>query len=138
VRLLCFLARRFAWQPHAQALPTAPFGQPPGECADCVVVFVHGEPADEPPERWKSTQDHARKHVEWMARKRDLKRVVLHSFAHLAEESASPEFTDRWIQVLAERLRGRGYEVATTAFGWTNAWQMDVHGEPMAKVGKVL
>ncbi len=138
MKLLTFLARRFAWQPHAATLPGAEAAPAGGECTDCVVAFVQAEARDEGDERWKSTQEHARKHVEWLARKRDARTVVLHSFAHLGGTSAAPEFGERWLRALAERLVARGYAVRSTPFGWTNPWQIDVEGDAIAKVWKEI
>jgi hypothetical protein len=145
VKLLTFLARRFAWTPHARTLdgasgvpeaPDATSAPPSGSVEDAVVVFVHAEARDEEPERRRSTLDHAKKHVEWLARKREMKRVVLHSFAHLGGASASSAFGESWMSELAARLEARGYTVARTPFGWTNAWELSVHGESIAKVWK--
>src|SRR5205809_3128211 len=41
LKLLSFLARRFAWTPHASALPSADSPPSGGAVSDAVVVFVH-------------------------------------------------------------------------------------------------
>lgn len=141
MKLLTFMARRFAWTPFAATLEPDAAGAPasappPGSVDDAIVVFVHAEARDEEPERRRSTLDHARKHVEWLARKREMKRVVLHSFAHLGGASATSAFGESWMSELAAKLEVRGYTVARTPFGWTNAWELSVHGEGIAKVWK--
>jgi len=138
MRLLTFLAARFAWTPHAATVEGAVERPPDGSAVNCVVVFVHAESRDETPERRKSTLDHARKHVEWLARKKDARDVVLHSFAHLGGESSSVEFGRAWMEELGAKLAGRGYAVSLTPFGWTNAWDVSVHGEAIAKVWKEI
>jgi hypothetical protein len=138
VRLLSFLARRFAWQPHERTLEGGDAAPPAGEALECVVVFVHAEARDAEPERWKSTLDHARKHVEWLARKRAARAVVLHSFAHLGGTGGDAQDGQRWIEELGAKLAARGFSVQRTPFGWTNAWQLDAHGEAIAKVWKEL
>lgn len=60
--------------------------------------------------------------------------VVLHSFAHPGGENASPEFARAFLMQLAERLADTGYTVKCTPFGWSCEWQIDVHGESLAKV----
>lgn len=139
MKLLTFLARRFAWTPHvafdAAAVDQAPRGDAREEC---VVVFVHAQPGDELPERRASLTSQARKHVEWLARKRGTRSCVLHSFTHLDGASAPPEFARAWIDELAERLTARGFDVARTPFGWSCAWDLSVHGESVAKVWKQL
>jgi len=76
--------------------------------------------------------------VKWIAGKRGLKQVVLHSFTHLAEQSAAPEFAEQFLQGAAERLRNTGYEVTLTPFGWVCEWGIEVYGESLAKVFKTL
>lgn len=138
MKLLTFLASEFSWTPHASTLPDAGAPPPPGLVRDCVVVFVHSEVRDETPERARSTLDHARKHIEWLARKKDARNVVLHSFAHLGGESSSPDFGRTWMEDLGAKLSARTYTVSFTPFGWTNAWNIAVHGEGYAKVWKDL
>ena len=70
--------------------------------------------------------------------RRAYKRVDLHSFTHLAEASASPQFADAFLQGAASRLRTTGYEVALTPFGWVGEWALSVYGESLAKVCKAL
>ena len=105
---------------------------PAGSVAEAVVVFAHAEAKD--------VEDRARvfrralKNIKWLAGKRELRNVVLHSFAHLGGEKAEPEWTRELLRELAERLRSTGYEVSETPFGWFSAWQLDVYGESLAKV----
>ncbi len=138
MKLLTFLARRFAWTPCSQTLPEAQDAPPAGALEDAVVVWVHAEMRDEEPEARKRAFKQTLKHVKWLAGKRDLRRVVLHSFTHLGGVSASPEFARDLLDELAERLRASGYEVGTTPFGWFCAWELSVHGESLAKVWKEI
>jgi hypothetical protein len=62
----------------------------------------------------------------------------LHSFTHLAERSASPQFAESLLQGAAERLRNTGYDVTLTPFGWVGEWDLSVYGESLAKVHKSL
>lgn len=138
MKLLTFLARRFAWTPHAvTALETA---EPalPGAMEECVVVFLHAERLDQEAARRASTLKQTQKHVEWLARKRSVRRCVLHSFTHLGADTADPAFARAWIAELAQRLTRRGFEVASTPFGHTHAWELAVHGEAVAKVWKSI
>ena len=78
------------------------------------------------------------KNVKWIAGKRGFRNVVLHSFTHLADASAAPEFAEAFLQSAAARLRHTGYEVALTPFGWVCEWELAVFGESLAKVFKSL
>jgi hypothetical protein len=143
MRLLCFQAKRFGWRSHERALDEVG-GEPLAEVevddamAECVVVFAHAEQRDEPDAARKRALQHALKHTKWLCNKRGLRRVVLHSFTHLGAISATPEFAQGFLEELAERLRGGGYEVGCTPFGHLCEWSLDVHGESLAKVYKEI
>jgi hypothetical protein len=99
-------------------------------------VFVHSEPQDELLPDGLETK--FVKNVKWLAGKRGYKNVVLHSFTHLAEASASPQFAEAFLQGAAARLRNTGYQVSLTPFGWVGEWELSVYGESLAKVFKSL
>jgi hypothetical protein len=103
-----------------------------------VIVFMHAEMQDAEKPRKGSVQLQTLKHIKWLANKRQLKNVVLHSFAHLGGETAAPEFAEAFLIVLAERLRETGYQVWITPFGYFCEWDLSVHGESLAKVWKEI
>lgn len=143
MRALTFLARRFAWQPHVRTLPTEPDGSLApdargGELEDALIAFLHVEPRDTAAETRDRAFRRALKHLKWLANKRDLRRIVLHSFAHLGADNAPPDEARALFDALDARLTNTGYEVHQTPFGWFCAWQIDVHGESLAKVYKDL
>jgi len=136
MKLLTFLARRFAWEGHERTLPDAPAEVPAGEVLDAVVAYVHLEQKDESDAERARAFKHALKHLKWLANKRDWRRIVLHSFAHLGGESADAAFARAFLEELAERLRGTGYSVELTPFGWFCSWGLAVDGDSLAKVWK--
>lgn len=138
MKLLTFLAPRFAWRAEVQSLPEVPAAPLEGEVRDAVVVFVHAVAGDEEPEADRRALRHALKHVKWLAGKRDLRRAVLHSFTHLAGEHAPPEHARDFLDRLQARLEGAGFEVVQTPFGYSCAWDLSVHGESLAKVWKEI
>ena len=81
---------------------------------------------------------HTLKHIKWLANKRDYRNIVLHSFAHLGGQNASAEFAHALLSELSERLTATGYTVKCTPFGYFCEWQIDVHGESLAKVFKQI
>jgi len=139
MKLLTFQARRFSWSPHAPNLPGVenPVTEG-GEVEEAVVVFVHAEGCDEVPERRSKVFKQTLKHIKWLANKRELKTVVLHSFTHLGGASSEPVFAESFLGELAERLTGTGYRVERTPFGHVCAWNLDVYGESLAKVWKEI
>ncbi len=138
MRLLSFQASRFAWTPFSRTLESARETESAGEALDAVVLFLHVEAQDQDWEREASVFNKTLKHTKWIANKRELKNVVLHSFTHLGGENADPAFALAFFERLAERLEKTGYRVQTTPFGWFSAWEIAVHGESLAKVYKAF
>ncbi|MCA8976402.1 MAG: hypothetical protein KDC98_16910 [Planctomycetes bacterium] len=143
MRLLCFQARRFRWKSFSKTLDEVGGDRLPDldiddEICDCVVVFAHAEREDEPASARDRAFRHTLKHVKWLANKRSFRNVVLHSFTHLGGHNATPEFALTFLTELAERLTATGYTVRCTPFGYFCEWQLDVHGESLAKVYKQI
>ena len=143
MKLLCFQARHFSWKSFSKTLDEIDGDQVEDvtiddELKDCVVVFAHAEREDEPEEARARVLKHTLKHIRWLANKRAYKNVVLHSFAHLGGQNASPEFAQALLAEVTERLIGTGYTVKNTPFGYFCEWQIDVHGESLAKVYKQI
>ena len=138
MRLLCFQAKNFRWKTHSKTLPDVPDLQAEEEIADSVVIFVQAEATDTPEQHRDSIRRKAIKHIKWLANKRQLKNVVLHSFTHLGGEIAEPGLAEPLIQSIADRLNQSGYHVQITPFGYFCEWDLSVHGESLAKVWKEI
>ena len=138
MRLLCFQAKRFAWRPFERTLPDAADGGDAVEVRGAVIAFVHVERADTLAERADSVFRQAVKHLKWLANKRALRTVVLHSFTHLGGDGAEPHAAQALFERIAARLRETGYDTYITPFGWLNEWDLSVYGESLAKVWKQI
>ncbi len=136
MKMLMFLARQFTFRPFEKSLPEAGDGGGEVSVQDVAVIWVHAEPRDETDPSGLETK--FVKNVKWIAGKRGFRNVVLHSFTHLAEARSSPQFAEAFLQSAAARLRGTGYEVTLTPFGWVCEWDLSVYGESLAKVFKSL
>lgn len=138
MKLLVFLARRFEYTASEPGSPLAQDPPQPGQdrVENAIVAFIQCEPRDE--ERGEAVLKQAVKYFRWFARKRGVERLVLHSFAHLAEERSAPEFARDLLAVLGERLAGHGFDVHHTPFGWSLEWTMGVEGHGYAKTFKSL
>ena len=136
MRLLTFQAKRFRWKNFSKTIPEAEDVDVDQTVEGAVVVFLHAEQKDAA-ER-ASVFKHTLKHVKWLANKRELRNVVLHSFTHLGAANAPPEFARGFLEELAERLRATGYQVWITPFGWFCEWDLSVHGDSLAKVWKEI
>jgi len=53
-------------------------------------------------------------------------------------EKTLEQVPDLDLERLAERLRGTGYQVWITPFGYVCEWDLSVYGESLAKVFKAL
>ncbi len=134
MRMLMFMAQRFWWKSFSKTLEQVEDLAVEDAVTDAAVIFMQAEAKDA-----AARDDVFRKtlkNIKWLANKRDLKRVVLHSFTHLGGENAEPEFAAAFIAELADRLRGTGYQVWITPFGYFNEWELKVYGESLGKVWK--
>jgi len=138
MKLLCFQAKRFRWKTHAKTLPEVADIEIEEEVRQTVVIFIHAEASDADQARTSSVLRQSLKHIKWLANKRELKNIVLHSFTHLGGATAAPAFAESFIATLSQRLSETGYAVWTTPFGYFCEWDLDVYGESLAKVWKEI
>jgi hypothetical protein len=131
-----FQARRFWWKSFSKTLEQVEDVEAEDTVEDAVVVYMHVEAKDAAPRGRDDVFRKTLKNIKWLANKRGLKRVVLHSFTHLGGENAEPEFAGGFIQELADRLRATGYDVWITPFGYFNEWELRVYGDSLGKVWK--
>jgi len=138
MKLLCFQAKRFRWKTHSKTLPDVADQDIDQEVSDTVVIFLQAEAADGDSERNASVLRQTLKHIKWLANKRELNNIVLHSFTHLGGLTAPPELAESLITALQQRLSETGYQVWTTPFGYFCEWDLSVYGESLAKVWKEI
>lgn len=131
-----FQAKRFWFRSFSRTLDSVEEQDVEEEVRDAAVIFIHAEAGDE--EQGSTLLRKALKNIKWIANKRGLRNVVLHSFTHLADTSAPPEFAEGLLESLAARLRDAGYAVSATPFGYFCEWELSVFGESLAKVYKSL
>ncbi len=99
-----------------------------------VLAWIHVEPHDLD-DRVTAVRKTI-KNLKWHARKVEVEQVVLHSFAHLAEQTAEPEESRSIIEEVGERLESVGFQVHHTPWGHFNEFKMHVEGPGIAKVFK--
>ena len=135
MKLLLFQAKQFYWKSFSKTLETVPDQDVTETVPEAVVVFLHAEAEDE---TRSGLETKAVKNIKWLANKRNLKNVVLHSFTHLSGSTASPEFAQALLISLEQRLRSTGYQVWQTPFGYFCEWDLSVYGDSLAKVFKEI
>jgi len=136
MKLLMFQAKRFWFRSFSKTLDSVEDQDVEEEVRDAAVIFIHAEAGDE--EQAAALLKKALKNIKWIANKRGLRNIVLHSFTHLADTRASPEFARSLLETLADRLQATGYTVSQTPFGYFCEWDLSVFGESLAKVYKSL
>ena len=138
MKLLCFQAKRFRWKTYSKTLAEVAAQDIDQEVGETVVVFLHAEAADGDAARSAAVLRQSLKHIKWLANKRGLKNIVLHSFSHLGGVTASAALAESFMTTLRQRLSETGYQVWTTPFGYFCEWELSVYGESLAKVWKEI
>ena len=136
MKLLMLHVREFWLKSHQRNLESEPELEVEAttEPGGAVLAWVHVEPQDL--EDRAATVRKTLKNLKWHARKVEVEQVVLHSFAHLSEETAEPEASRGILLEVGERLESVGYKVLHTPWGHFNEFQMHVEGPGIAKVFK--
>lgn len=73
-------------------------------------------------------------HLKWVARKNQTNSIILHSFAHLSESKASPEFTKELFNLAEKGLQNAEYETAQTPFGYFLDLTIKAPGFSLARI----
>ncbi|MCD6494836.1 threonyl-tRNA synthetase editing domain-containing protein [Candidatus Bipolaricaulota bacterium] len=134
MKLLMIYAERFSYKTTLKTLDSEEDRNEEKAFEGALVGFIHVEPQDE--ERGSAVETHLIKLLKWAARKNETQRIVLHSFAHLAEEKGSAEFTKKLLDGAQARLVKSGYEALQTPFGFFLDLHVDAPGHPLARIFK--
>lgn len=78
------------------------------------------------------------KNLKWAAKKNNTNTVILHSFAHLSDSKANPEFTIELFNNVEVRLKNASYESHQTAFGYFMDLKVDAPGLSLARIFKSI
>jgi threonyl-tRNA synthetase editing subunit len=133
MRVLFWYCDQFAWNPTMKTLDDAPDADADAH-ENAVVAFIHVEPKDV--ENDNSAETKLVKNGKWLARKWETKIVILHSFTHLGEEKADPEYAKALIDRAQRRLEAAGYTAIQTPYGYFNDLTIQAQGHPLARIYK--
>ena len=133
MRVLYWYCTRFSWTPAMKTIEEAPDAQPDRR-ENLVVAFVHVEPGDL--EAGSSAETKLVKNAKWVARKWELKEILLHSFTHLGESKAEPHDARDLLLRAEQRLQSAGYRCGQTPWGYFLDLEMDAPGHPLARIFK--
>lgn len=106
------------------------------EVGESVLVWIHSEETDE--DNRSRVIRKMVKNIRWLSKKVECETVILHSFAHLDDSKASPDFADSLIEEVALKLRERDYTVQIVPFGHFYEFNVHVKGPSLAKVFKKI
>ena len=134
MRLLIFYVDKFAFETHHKGLESAAELDLSDSVENAIIGFIHAEEKDEENQSYVETK--LVKNLKWAARKNETSKIVLHSFNHLSESSASPEFTKELFDNVEQRLLTSEYETSQTPFGYFLNLDMQAPGKPVARIYK--
>jgi len=134
MKVLMMFCESFSYRPAIKNLETAPEVESPENFKDVLVAFIQAEEKDE--DDPKGTEDKLLNVVKWGARKNNSRHVILHSFAHLSESKASPEFTHELFKRSQQRMRNADWQCDQTPFGYFLDLQLSAPGVSQARIFK--
>jgi len=117
VKVLTMFVDEFSYYPQQKNLENTEDITEGKQFSKAILSFIQVEQTDEENDL-KSREKKLVNHLKWVARKNETNSIILHSFAHLSESKASPEFTKELFNEAEKRLLNAGYLVAQTPFGY--------------------
>jgi D-Tyr-tRNAtyr deacylase len=136
MKLLMIYMNNFSYTPAIKTIESMPDYSEEKKYENIQVAFIQVEKEDE--EKETAVIKKLLKNLKWITGKNNTKRIVLHSFAHLSESKAEPEFTKSLFDNVEERLENSGFEVKQTPFGYFLDLKIDAPGYSLARVFKNL
>lgn len=134
MKVLFMYCNSFGYNPTVKTLDKVPENSIPKKYENIQVAFVHVEQEDI--ENDKEVGKKLVKNLKWICGKNQVKKVILHSFVHLSESKADPDFTKDLLNRVEVRMVNAGYEVNQTPFGYFLDLHIDAPGFSLARVFK--
>jgi len=123
----------FSYYPQQKNLENAEEVVEGRQFSKAILSFIQVEQSDEESDL-KSREKKLVNHLKWVARKNETNSIILHTFAHLSESKASPEFTKELLNEAEKRLHNAGYSVAQTPFGYFLDLNIKAPGFSLARI----
>jgi len=134
MKLLMLFCSNFAFATKNKGLDNVADFFEEKQFMDALVGFIHVEEKDQ--ERPKRIEDNLVKNLKWGARKNNTDTVIVHSFAHLSDSKAEPEFTKNLLDKVTKRMQNAGFDVTQTPWGYFLDLNIQAPGESLARVFK--
>jgi Archaea-specific editing domain of threonyl-tRNA synthetase len=137
MRLLIWHVDHFAAEPTERGRSPVADAEPPSvHVGEALVAFVQAEKADEV--NAQGVAERAAEAIAQMAAQLKVPVIVLHSFAHLFGELATPPVARQILDETQSGLQMRGLSVCLTAFGWFNRLDLAAKGHPYSRQARQL
>jgi hypothetical protein len=134
MKVLLIYCNRFEYKPTEKTLESAEEVREGKAYENAQTAFIQVEEKDV--ENEKSVKRNLRNLLKWIHRKNDPDHIILHSFAHLSNSKADPDYTRNFLDSIDEWLSERGYSVAQTPYGYFLDLKMEAAGFSLARVFK--
>ena len=134
MKLLMIYCENFGYHPTVKTLDDFEEVAKGKVFGNTLVAFIHAEETDE--EDIKRTETKMVKNLKWAAKKNNTKSILLHSFAHLAETKANPNYTKELFDRVEVRMKNTDYECDQTAFGYFMDLDIKAPGVSQARIFK--
>ena len=136
MKLLMIYMKKFAYNPTVKTIETMPDHNEGINFENVQAAFIQVEEKDK--ENETAVKRKLLKNLKWIAGKNNTKKIILHSFAHLSESKAEPDFTKALFDEIDERLTNSGFLVEQTPFGYFLDLEVSAPGYSLARVFKDL
>ncbi len=133
MKVLTMYVDEFSYTPAQKNLEAAEEVTEGSAISDAILAFIQVEEKDEANDI-SSREKKLVNHLKWVARKNECKKVILHSFAHLSDSKASPEFTRELFERAEIRLKNGGLSTFQTPFGYFLDLQLKAPGHSLARI----
>jgi hypothetical protein len=133
MKVLTMFVDHFSYAPATKNLENVTEITEGRSFSDSILAFIHVEQTDEVNDL-KSREKKLVNHLKWVARKNSTHSVILHSFAHLSDSKATPEFTKELFDQTEKRLQNTGYITAQTPFGYFLDLNIQAPGFSLARI----
>ena len=134
MKLLLIYCTKFGYVPSVKTIATDDDPAKPGDFENIQAAFMQVEEDDQ--ENEKAVEKKLLKNLKWICGKNQTREIILHSFAHLSESKADPDFTNLFFNKVEERMKNVGYTVHQTPFGYFLDLRIEAPGFSLARVFK--
>ena len=133
MKLLIFFTDKFEYETNHKSLESIEDINENKTIENAIIGFIHVEEKDLTD---KSVETKLVKNLKWAARKNETNKIVLHSFNHLSNSNADPDFTKEVFDRVENRLNNSDYETHQTPFRYFLNLKMNAPGYPSARIFK--